>query len=255
VLADWSWGHVIEWVAGRPTVATNFGLYVGEESFRAPARFLLCEDPAEAEAQLERRRVEYVLLTSELPDKLNSLVLAVDPALRSRYVEQAVGTGGSLSPRWFRTMGARLMFDGQVFGPAGAGERPLDFLRLVHVSPLGDPSRRLVSASDVSPAGWVWQRVKGARLEAHGEPGDVLQVLVELEYPGGGGRERRSLRYYDRVTAGADGVARLRLPYATLAPNGEGRVTTPASWRFVDSHAPLEVSERAVLEGETIRLD
>jgi asparagine N-glycosylation enzyme membrane subunit Stt3 len=255
VLADWSWGHVIEWAAGRPTVATNFGLYVGEESFRAPARFFLCEDPVEAEAQLERRQVEYVLLTSELPDKLNSLVLAVDPGLRSRYVEQAVGSGGSLSPRWFRTMGARLMFDGRVFGPAGAGERPLDFLRLVRVSPLRDPARRLSSASDVSPAGWVWQRVAGARLEAHGKPGDVLQVQLEIDYPGPRRLEGRSVRYYDRVAAGEDGVARLRLPYATLAPNGQGRVGASASWRFVDSQARLEVSERAVLEGETIRLE
>jgi hypothetical protein len=48
VLAHWDRGHVIEWVADRPTVATNFGSYLGVESYRDPPRFFLSEDVSEA---------------------------------------------------------------------------------------------------------------------------------------------------------------------------------------------------------------
>jgi hypothetical protein len=65
VLAPWTWGHVLEWVAGRPTVATNFGTFVGEDAFRDPARFFLTEIPREGEALLELRRARYVLVTTD----------------------------------------------------------------------------------------------------------------------------------------------------------------------------------------------
>jgi len=249
VLSNWSWGHVIEWAGARPTVATNFGLYVGEDGFRDSSRFFLEEDPTLAEALLARRRAGHVLITSGLPDTLNSMFSAVDPALHARYVEERIGSGGALAPVWFRTMGARLMFDGQVFGPSGAGERPLDFLRLVFVSALRDPERTLTSPQDVSPAGWLWERVAGARLEAQGLPGRALQVRVVVQYP----RAGRSLVWSDRALSTADGVARLRLPYATSEPNGEGRCVE-ATWSFDGRSGPLAVTESAVLEGETIVL-
>jgi asparagine N-glycosylation enzyme membrane subunit Stt3 len=249
VLAVWSWGHLIEWAGERPTVATNFGLYVGEDSFRDPARFFLSEDPAAAEALLERRRCGHVLVTSDFPDHLNSMLLAVDPSLRSRYVEEAIGTGGSLTPEWFRTLGARLMFDGQVFGPAGAGERPLAFLRLVFVSGLRDPERTLRSAQEPSPAGWLWQRVPGARVEARADPGAELEVQIAVEYP----RAQHRLVWTDRARADAEGVARLRVPYATAGPNGQGRATS-AQWSIGGRSGALEIGERAVLAGEVVAL-
>lgn len=249
VLAVWSWGHLIEWAGERPTVATNFGLYVGEESFRDPSRFFLAEDPAAAEALLERRRAAHVLVTSDLPDHLNSMLRVVDPSLRSRYVEEAIGTGGTLTPEWFRTLGARLMFDGQVFGPSGTGERSLDFLRLVYVSALRDPERTLRSAQETSPAGWLWQRVAGARVEARASAGVELEVRIEVEYP----RSQHRLVWLDRARAGADGVARLRVPYATIEANGQGRVSS-AQWSFEGRNGALAIDERAVLAGLVVAL-
>jgi hypothetical protein len=249
VLAVWSWGHLIEWAAARPTVATNFGLYVGEDSFRDPSRFFLAEDPVAAEALLERRRVGHVLVTSDLPDHLNSMLLAVDPSLRSRFVEETIGTGGSLTPEWFRTLGARLMFDGAVFGPAGAGERPLGFLRLVCVSGLRDPERTLRSASDPSPAGWLWQRVAGARLAARVEQGSELAVRIEIEYP----RASYRLVWSDSARPGADGVARLRVPYATTELNGQGR-SVSATWSIGGRSGALALSAANVLTGDEVTL-
>ncbi len=249
VLAVWSWGHLIEWAAARPTVATNFGLYVGEDSFRDPSRFFLAEDPLAAEALLERRRVGHVLVTSDLPDHLNSMLLAVDPSLRARFVEETIGTGGSLTPEWFRTLGARLMFDGAVFGPAGAGERPLDFLRLVFVSAMRDPERTLRSAAEPSPAGWLWQRVAGARLAARVEQGSELAVRIEIDYP----RANHRLMWSDSARPGADGVARLRVPYATTEPNGQGR-SVSATWSIGGRSGALALSEANVLRGDEVTL-
>jgi len=240
---------LIEWAAARPTVATNFGLYVGEDGFRDPARFFLEEDPAAAEALLARRRVGHVLVTSDLPDHLNSMLLAVDPSLRSRYVEQAIGTGGSLAPEWFRTLGARLLFDGAVFGPAGAGVPPLDCLRLVFVSGLRDPERTLRSADEPSPAGFLWERVAGARVEVRAEPESELEVRIVVDYPRAGHR----LVWEHRARAGADGVARLRVPYATTEPNGLGRAVE-SSWSIAGRSGSLALSGQAVLAGETVPL-
>jgi hypothetical protein len=249
VLAVWSWGHLIEWAAARPTVATNFGLYVGEDSFRDPSRFFLAEDPAAAEALLARRHAGHVLVTSDLPDHLNSMLLAVDPSLRARYVEETIGTGGTLTPEWFRTLGARLMFDGSVFGPAGAEEPPLDFLRLVFVSGLRDPERTLRSAAEPSPAGWLWQRVAGARVVARTERESELSVRIEIEYPRAGHR----LVWSGSARSGADGVARLRVPYATKGPNGQGRAVT-ATWSIGGRSGTLELSEADVLTGGEVTL-
>ena len=74
VLANWSQGHAIEWGAERPTVATNFGSYVGRDSFLDPSRFFLSEDPSEARAVLDRRQARYVLVTSKLTNSLPEMI-------------------------------------------------------------------------------------------------------------------------------------------------------------------------------------
>jgi dolichyl-diphosphooligosaccharide--protein glycosyltransferase len=84
VLAHWDKGHAIEWVADRPSVATNFGSYVGEDSYRDPPRFFLAEDPDAAEAILVRRRAKYVLVTAALGLNVATLVRATDPSARDR---------------------------------------------------------------------------------------------------------------------------------------------------------------------------
>ena len=49
VMANWNRGHDIEWAAQRPSVATNFGRYVGKAGFRAPARFFRLENKRSAQ--------------------------------------------------------------------------------------------------------------------------------------------------------------------------------------------------------------
>jgi len=73
VLSAWGLGHLVEYHARQPTVATNFGSYVGESGFRASARALLAEDPKQFAAQLERLRVDFVVVTPRQAGDIKSL--------------------------------------------------------------------------------------------------------------------------------------------------------------------------------------
>jgi asparagine N-glycosylation enzyme membrane subunit Stt3 len=246
VMAPWFHGHMVEWAADRPTVGTNFGSYVGEDSFRDPSRFFLLEDPSRAEELLGRRHARYVVLTSDLTGALDMMIRSTEPQLATRYLEPHDST--RLRLEWFRTIGARLMFDGTIFSYEGDFSRPIDFLRLVHVSPLRDDAQMLRGRA--SPLGWVWERVPGATLEARGTPGDVLRVEVGIRYPDG----KYALTWRDEIPADENGIARLRVPYATEAPNGDGYAEGPARWSFGESQGTLAIPEEAVIHGGLARV-
>lgn len=246
VLAHWDRGHPIEWAAGRPAVATNFGSYVGVASFQAPSRFFLAEDPALAEAVLEERRARYVLVSSRLPWLLRFLERALDPEAPAVY---ATRTDGALEiqRRWFSTVGAALVLDETSRGPR---VEPVDFLRLVHVSPTTVTDSPLRGLTAATPYGWIWEHVPGATLEARLAPGATLTARVELEYPG---REAPWV-WEARSVAGADGVARLRVPYTTVGPNGDGRALGPLEWSGGGSGGVVDVPVGAVERGGVVSL-
>ena len=183
VLAAWDLGHTIEWAAHRPTVATNFGIYVGEESYLDPWRFSLAENPAEAEALLERRRVRHVLISCRDTKVLPTMVRLLRPGQGSQYLSNAPGEGPATRDRWYRTFGARLLHQGYEIDPALQREKGdcIDFLRLVYLSPIYVPEIEVPYGPGPFPAAAVWERVPGATLLARGEPGETLQVEIDLE--------------------------------------------------------------------------
>ena len=72
VLALWTHGHMIEYVARRPSVADNFGDDLGGEGLRASYRYF--QAPAdEANALLDRLRVRYVLVRTAVGADLAGL--------------------------------------------------------------------------------------------------------------------------------------------------------------------------------------
>jgi hypothetical protein len=247
VLAHWDRGHFIEWAADRPSVATNFGSYVGVESYQAPARFFLADDLTVAEALLSERDVEYVFAPVSLPVYTPSMC-------RIAALPQAAYVGGDGRPSalWRTTPMARVVSDG--YTPLAAGEAdaggPLDFLRLVHVAAQRNPGYRDARTGRARPAAFVWQHVAGARLIATGRNGEQLEVEIELAY------EAADYRVVWRAQAqvGGDGRAQLRVPYATDGSNGDARVVRTA-WRLGERTGTLTLSERAVLDGGAVRLE
>lgn len=253
VLARWSHGHRIEWVADRPTIATNFGSYLGEESFLFPARLFLTEDPLEAEALLKQRRIRWILLTSLFLTELPSLL----ENLRVHEIERDLLAGAAggrpnrvLTHGWHETIAARLMSGGVLPYASPGSTAPLNFLRLVHVSPRIERDPALLAFAKESPMGWIWEVVPGALVEASGTPGERLLLQIPLAW--NGGRER--LVYTDHAVVGADGIARLRVPYATDTSNGDASLAGRPRWSLAGVQADLVIPGRAVQQGDVVRL-
>ena len=246
VLAHWDRGHFVEWAADRPSVATNFGSYVGLDSYRAPAQFFLAADLTAAEALLVERDVEYVYAPVTLPRLVPSMCRIAGLPLAT-----FVAGSGAPTPAWGATPMARVVSDGYapVTADPGAANPPLDFLRLVHVTTQVNPGYKDARTGRPRPAAFVWQRVPGARLSAGGRDGERLEVEVELAY------ERAGYRLVWRAAApvGGDGLARLRVPYASDDSNGDARVVR-ATWRVGQRGGELRLPGRAVLEGGAVRL-
>jgi hypothetical protein len=260
VLSHWDRGHAIEWTANSPSVADNFGSYVGLESYRDPPRFFLEERPSRAEELLERRRVRYVVAPASLFAVVPSMCRVLqplrdprEPRLEQLYLEPNPRGGRTTSSRWFATMGARLLVGGVPVDANGdlVGEEtgPLDYLRLVYVSPQRDTQFVDPITRIPFPAAMVWERVAGALVEARGQAGDVLEVELDVAFPLAGYR----LPWRATATAGADGVARLRVPFCTTAPNGEG-LPEGARWRIGGSRGVLAIGEDVVLRGGAVRV-
>ena len=246
VLAQWDLGHAIEWYAGVGTVASNFGAYIGGESYLMPWRFFLAADEERAEAMLQAAGARWVLVMDNFPRNLATA------AARLGLDQDAAATEGRL---W-----RRLMAD----GTSGA-QGSLPFLRLVHVSPVehqrrlflgmrGGPTRAL-------PTGWIWERVPGARVEFRGEPGDECEVRVAVEFPAA----QHTLEWVGRATVTAGGRAFVRVPYATGGSATARWRMTPAGQRGLAEHlqgadgageraGELSVPEAAVRTGGRVEV-
>jgi asparagine N-glycosylation enzyme membrane subunit Stt3 len=253
VLSHWDRGHTIEWAAASPSVANNFGSYIGIDSYRAPALFFLDESPARAEKLLEGRRVRYVYVPVQIITLTQSLCKAIGPMAWNRYVRSPTHGNLPVSSVWFSTMAGRLLVGGvpvDIEGNVVAGDaEPIGYLRLVHVTPQYARGTVGPVTGQPFPVGQVWERVPGAIVEAGGNTGEELLVELEIAYEGSDYR----LPWRSRAEVGADRVARIRVPYSTTVPNGDGRIIN-ARWDFPGGGGELEIPEAAVLAGDIVRL-
>jgi asparagine N-glycosylation enzyme membrane subunit Stt3 len=116
VLAPWGAGHWIEWIGQKATIASPFGSH-GQPSFDDAVKFAFLEDDEEIAALIERRRVRWVVVETDLLKLEHSARMAnVDPEI---YLGPASPDGrrGILLTPLMETIGARL-----AFADAGAGE-------------------------------------------------------------------------------------------------------------------------------------
>jgi hypothetical protein len=251
VLATWDQGHAIEWVAERASIATNFGSYLGRDSYLDPWRFFLEDDPKLAEELLERRSARYVLVTGDFSKDLEVMLRLLRPETRRSYLVIPREGPVYASQRFFTTMAARLMMGGR----AGDMEKraltgdSLDFLRLVHVSPhrLATPLP-IVHTLQPVPAGWIWERVKGAALELRGQPGTPFEIAIELD----AGPLQPRMSFVASGTIGEDGLGRARVPYSTADANGDVLALGPAKCRVGASEREVAIREGDVVLGSTV---
>lgn len=251
VLASWDHGHAIEWIGQRPSIATNFGSYLGRDSYLDPWRFFLENDPAKAEALLETRGARHVLLGGDFTKDLEVMLRLLAPEERRSYL--LIPREGVVLPsqRFFDTLAGRMLVLGRTASLSARGltGNSLDFLRLVHVSPdfLATPPP-IPHTSDPVRLGWIWERVPGARVELAGTPGERAQVSIELSSAG----ERWT--WLGSATVGADGIARLRIPYSTDDVNGDTLPAGPARGFVGTRSVEFVVREADVLFGATVRV-
>jgi asparagine N-glycosylation enzyme membrane subunit Stt3 len=212
-----SHGHLMAWVARRPTAADGFGPYLDAASYEAVEAFYRADTEAEAIRLAESLDARYVLTRDQ--SHLGA----------QRFVHLLHRLDGSVAAGWQRAEHFRLIAESAA-GPA-----------LPTAFPAGTPE-------GVIPYK-LFERVAGAVLALGTEAGATVFASVPLVTP-----EGRRFRFRAAGRAGADGVARLRVPYAT-----DGRTPTRAEGPYelsVDGvELRVDVPERAVRGGVELRVD
>jgi len=251
VLGAWDFGHVIEWAAQRPTIATNFGTYIGVDSFRDPALFFMAEDPQAAEQILIARDVRYVVTTARFPSLLPTFVKALNDDRKMADYQapsSSAKNGAHLLPRWFATTGA-MLFDlgNDMDGPDGPAQA-IDYLRLVYMSELVSPVAPQLG--NQQSAGRIWEHVPGAQLVYNTGVGVEFRVEVHFELRNAHNEKVFGGKWANRAVANEAGFAKVRVPYCS-GRNGNIWVTS-ILWGSDDHLEVLEIPEQAVLSGDSI---
>lgn len=253
VLAAWDFGHALEWAAQRPSIASNFGSYIGIDSFQAPARFFLTGSAEEAEGVLRQREVAWVMITSRYPDVLSGLCKALGVPM-SDYLEATgpgKGAGRRFSAQFFESVGAQVFNLGDLDGPQGPAS-PLPFLRLAHVSPV--PVEVPEQLGGVTSAGRLWQVVRGAQVQVQTAPGTLLRIEIPFQFRDITGKIFLRGMWADEAVANSQGLAKLRVPYATDR-NHDAEVVNPTYRLGTAAAQALKIPEQAVLAGSTVLLE
>lgn len=214
ILAHPAMGHALHWAASRATPADPFGPYIGRENYLAVRRFFETASEAEGLALAERLRTPFVLTAEEGGADVASLVQRLHRA----------------------------------DGSASDAHAHVERLRLVAEGPRGGVPMSVAFETGVraAPPYKLWTVVEGALLEVSAAPGEAVRARLPLATPTG-----RRFVFEARGATGADGVARLRVPYPSTAG---GAVAARGAWRVrAGSQAwAVAVSERAVAQGERI---
>lgn len=205
VLSHWADGHLIEYVARRPTVVDNFGDDIGERNFELAAEYYLAAEPRASEI-LDELRARYVIFEERpVPGRRR-----FDP---HAMLARALFADGSEAEHSFEADGGR---PGRVAVPVEALERH----RLVlEAGSLGKGEKE-------RPAFKLYEHVTGARLVGAAPPGALVKASLELRSARG-----RSFAWRTSARADADGRFAIRVPYATrgappgVAPEGPGVAT------------------------------
>ncbi len=209
-------GHVLNYAARRATPANGFGPYLDRDKLAAAIRFYSATSEAQALTIAERLDTRYVVTFDRE---------TAHPRLFTHRLHKTDGSalGPSKHVERFRLI---------VEGPPGGTPLPTAF-----------PSGRV--PHDTIPYK-LYEIVAGAVLEARGAPHSIVDAEVSVLTPSG-----RRFPYRATALTGADGLTRMRVPYATettspTRPEGPYRV------RFGDVEVRVPVSDADVRRGAVI---
>lgn len=212
-----SLGHSFLYSARRAVPANNFGSYLDRGKLMDAERFYYHVDAVEAIEALERLGLRFVVTAAA------AFTPPIPYAQRLHRGDGYRGGDPVCGPCF------RLVTE----GPERGTPSPLMFARR--------PRRSFIPYK-------LFERVAGARIEIAARPGTEVHIELNLQTP-----LRRNFMFELSAQAGADGWARLRVPYATdVAPpvHARGRYRI----RVGDAVQYLEVSEQAVRSGAALSL-
>jgi hypothetical protein len=216
VLCNWNIGHELRGYARRPTPVDPFWEIVDPEHFARVERFFGLADEPEILEAARALRARYLVTAAAAAQNF--------PLEQRLHAGDGLGPGGELELRHFRLV---------TEGPAGG--RPLSdafgIARPAHVIPYK-----------------LFEIVEGARLEVAAPPASEVVASTRVVTPIGRGFEVRA-----SGRAGPDGVARLRLPYATRT-DAPARPVGPWRVRAGGREHELDVTDAEVRQGEVLRL-
>ncbi|OYT73204.1 MAG: hypothetical protein CFK52_02770 [Chloracidobacterium sp. CP2_5A] len=236
ILCDWTPGHWVIGIAGRPVIASPLGHAEPLREGIRDAAAMFALSPAESLRLLEARRARYILVTPMSPRAVMRDA-AWDPKARS------FGSWEDWNEQMKRSLYARLVADEAV----PQGDAALTRMRLVYES---DFETDYPLFTQPHAAAKVFERVAGAIIAGQTTPGARVQLSTRIRT-----FFRREFDYVDEVTADAQGRFERRVPYAqqrspvtTLAAVTPYRVVTP------EGAFTATATEADVIDGKTLQL-
>lgn len=237
VFSEWDWGHLIQYYADRPAVATPFGTDGGEGAMADTAAFFLTRSPDEARRILEERRAGHLLLADPLTHAAESSAWA--PA----------GPGSPVVVEWHPIHGPRMSVTPEVddlvavrvYYDSGLSSRGLPTLGRYRLIYEGSPA--------VARQVRLFEIVPGADLTVHGaSPGAEIRASVAVRTNRG-----RDAIWFASAAAAADGTAMLRVPFST----GANGAVEAGPYRVGCGQAQVDVAvpSTAVESGESVDVD
>jgi len=217
ILLKPSYGHAMGYLGRRPTSANNLGPYLDSELFDSVFGFFRSRSEPAALAIAKRLGARYAV-TSEHP--------GIVPGQLEYWLHRRDGSTGREGQH---AEHLRLITE----GPEGG--LPISDLTL-----RGAP-RKIVPYK-------LFELVEGAVLELHTDPGTPVRAELSLTTPIG-----RRFSYVAITRSGADGTARLRVPYATET-HEPTRPDGPYRLRVGDTERLVRVTDADVRKGAIIPL-
>lgn len=247
IMAQWDFGHWINFISKRPAVATPMGTET--HGMEAQSAFFLADRNEEVVRVLSENRARYVIVSQLLPYLPKFARLLGVP--EEGYVQELAGPDGrtSFAPgqRWSQLVSTRLLLnDGWPLFAGEGGAPPSPRLRLIYES-RGTARVRIPGLSRTFPTLKVYELVNGAVLSGRAPARSVVSAEIRMVT-----RFDRIFLWRGEVQADDSGAFDIVVPYATLREPMEVRAVGPYTVKTPSGEVFVEVTEDDVLRGTRV---